>query len=667
MSETTIRTIYDSDGNIIPKYAEILEKNIGLNADQMDRIKNHKTTTTFAGYENGKEQLPRVLGQTISNVYSLLMNRINNVLSSVTDTTNINWINILDRPSKISDFKDDLSEKGYVKKEYVDKEIDKLKADIVLSGGTVNGFSGVTIYANNGLTVNGSGYAKGLFFNIGVDSPYRIPTRDELKNIGSGGRDTYLTYDYNTESLVSEYNFINKGTFEIKKALTLLDALKFSDVIETVEEITDSDGNVTTALTKDVKTNTLSLSGRTGILYYDGIFKTSGLQICDKITFLATSGTTTQALDNGNVTTGPTEDIKTNILSLSGGTDILYYDGIFKTSGLQICDKVVFLTTSGTTDQMLALSGDDKTLVYNGTIDAKLEWNNILNKPEWAVDDITWDIIKNKPLWIGDVKPKYTYDEVGAVSSAITINGSALTKNLTIETGSSSAITNETYTLSVTGGTIGGNLQLKTGIDYGTKIIFGDGEYVYLHEDVDDHLKIHARKGIELGYVEKMFMRSGSTSNNFFTYDYTNGALKYDGNLYVTGGLSALGIKSDINGNAVVSGLTATAITTSRLNVINNGRISFSNSGYIEWSSASGGTVSISGKDFAPPLVIDGQGVTIEYLTINGTDIIAKNSNKDYVNLYKCIKAIKDAITGNTMYSNAVTNMRDDENLKKLI
>lgn len=551
MSKTTIRTIYDSNGNIKPEYAEILEKNIGLNADQMDRIKNRKMTTTFAGYENGKEQLPRVLGQTISNVYSLLMNRINNVLSSVTDTTNINWNNILDRPSKMSDFKDDLSEKGYVKKDYVDKEIDKLKANIVLSGGMVNGFSGVTIYATNGLTVNGSGIAKGLFFNIGVSPSYKIPTKDELKNLGSGG------YDHNT----------------------------------------DSGGNVPRALTKDVKTNTLSLSGRTDIL----------------------------------------------------------------------CDKVVFLTTSGTTNQTLALSGDDKTLVYNGTIDAKLEWKNILKKPKWAVGDITWDIIKNKPSWIGDTKPTYTYDEVGAVSSAITINGSALTKNLTIETGSSSAITNETYTLSVTGGTIGGNLQLKTDIDYDTKIIFGNGEHVYLHEDADDHLKIHARKGIELSYIEKMFMCSGSTSNNFFTYDYTNGALKYDGNLYVTGGLSALGIKSDVNGNAVVSGLTATAITTSRLNIINNGRISFSNSGYLEWSSASGGTISISGQDFTPPIVIDGQGVTIENLIINGTDIVAKNSNKDYVNLYKCIKAIKDAITGNTMYSNAITNMMDDENLKKLI
>lgn len=551
MSKTTIKTIYDSNGNIKPEYAEILEKNIGLNADQMDRIKNRKMTTAFAGYENGKEQLPRVLGQTISNVYSLLMNRINNVLGSVTDTTNINWINILDRPSKMSDFKDDLSEKGYVKKDYVDKEIDKLKANLVLSDGMINGFSGVTIYATNGLTVNGSGTAKGLFFNIGVSSSYKIPTKDELNNLGSGG------YDHNT----------------------------------------DSGGNVPRALTKDVKTNTLSLSGRTDIL----------------------------------------------------------------------CDKVVFLTTSGTTDQTLALSGDDKTLVYNGTIDAKLEWKNILKKPKWAVGDITWDIIKNKPSWIGDTKPTYTYDEVGAVSSAVTINGSALTKNLTIETGSSSAITNETYTLSVTGGTIGGNLRLKTDIDHDTKIIFGDGEYVYLHEDVDDHLKIHARKGIELSYIEKMFMCSGSTSNNFFTYDYTNGALKYDGNLYVTGGLSALGIKSDVNGNAVVSGLTATAITTSRLNIINNGRISFSNSGYLEWSSASGGTISISGQDFTPPLVIDGQGVTIENLIINGTDIVAKNSNKDYVNLYKCIKAIKDALTGNTVYSDAITNMMDDENLKKLI
>lgn len=50
--------------------------------------------------------------------------------------------------------------------------------------------------------------------------------------------------------------------------------------------------------------------------------------------------------------------------------------------------------------------------------------------------------------------------------------------------------------LTTSGGTITGNLRLKGNTSYGNKLNFGDGEYVYLHEDTDDHLLICARKGI---------------------------------------------------------------------------------------------------------------------------------------------------------------------------
>lgn len=40
------------------------------------------------------------------------------------------------------------------------------------------------------------------------------------------------------------------------------------------------------------------------------------------------------------------------------------------------------------------------------------------------------------------------------------------------------------------------NLRLKPkGANYGSKLLFGDSEYVYLHEDSDDHLLIHANRG----------------------------------------------------------------------------------------------------------------------------------------------------------------------------
>ena len=44
-----------------------------------------------------------------------------------------------------------------------------------------------------------------------------------------------------------------------------------------------------------------------------------------------------------------------------------------------------------------------------------------------------------------------------------------------------------------------GNLKLRKGTsNYGSKLNFGDGDYVYLHEDRDDHLSIKSNKGIDL-------------------------------------------------------------------------------------------------------------------------------------------------------------------------
>ena len=45
--------------------------------------------------------------------------------------------------------------------------------------------------------------------------------------------------------------------------------------------------------------------------------------------------------------------------------------------------------------------------------------------------------------------------------------------------------------------TIKGNLRLQNG-NYNQKINFGDGDYAYVHEDSDDHLKIYGSKGIKI-------------------------------------------------------------------------------------------------------------------------------------------------------------------------
>ena len=42
------------------------------------------------------------------------------------------------------------------------------------------------------------------------------------------------------------------------------------------------------------------------------------------------------------------------------------------------------------------------------------------------------------------------------------------------------------------------NLLLKNSNNYGTKLNFGDGDYVYLYEDTDDYLTIYAKNGVKL-------------------------------------------------------------------------------------------------------------------------------------------------------------------------
>ena len=53
--------------------------------------------------------------------------------------------------------------------------------------------------------------------------------------------------------------------------------------------------------------------------------------------------------------------------------------------------------------------------------------------------------------------------------------------------------------LPLTGGTLTGDLRLKpANANYGLRIRFGDGDYVYILEDTDDHLVIYADRGIDL-------------------------------------------------------------------------------------------------------------------------------------------------------------------------
>lgn len=96
-----------------------------------------------------------------------------------------------------------------------------------------------------------------------------------------------------------------------------------------------------------------------------------------------------------------------------------------------------------------------------------------------------------------------------------------------------------------------GDLWLHTGsANYGSKLWFGDkgsGDgYVYLYEDTDDHLHIHADKGIKLSTgssygialennVTLNSARSFTLGSGVLTWDADANAWKLSGNLYATG------------------------------------------------------------------------------------------------------------------------------------
>ena len=63
------------------------------------------------------------------------------------------------------------------------------------------------------------------------------------------------------------------------------------------------------------------------------------------------------------------------------------------------------------------------------------------------------------------------------------------------------------------------NLRLKpSGANYGSKLNFGDGDYVYLYEDTDDHLSIYARAGIsfsnKVSFSNDITTTGGITTRN---------------------------------------------------------------------------------------------------------------------------------------------------------
>ena len=196
----------------------------------------------------------------------------------------------------------------------------------------------------------------------------------------------------------------------------------------------------------------------------------------------------------------------------------------------------------------------------------------------------------------------YTHPTNGANTTISAANGKVLS-SITVDTmGHVTAVGSKTLAkadipaldyLPLTGGELTGDLWLHTGsANYGSKLWFGDkgsGDgYVYLYEDTDDHLHIHADKGIKLSTgssygialennVTLNSARSFTLGSGVLTWDSTNSAWKLTGNFYATGFLTAGGVNTQ---NGVLNVENNVVIDSSKTVTFGSGAVLSYSSGW---------------------------------------------------------------------------------------
>lgn len=115
--------------------------------------------------------------------------------------------------------------------------------------------------------------------------------------------------------------------------------------------------------------------------------------------------------------------------------------------------------------------------------------------------------------------------------------------------------------LPISGGTLTGDLRIKGSTNYGRKLNFGDGDYVFLYEDSDDHLQIKGNKGIQILTGSNYYIQVdnevviGETSRQSAYKLYVKGAGYYNG---------ALTVNSNISSTALITVGSGTSTETAR-------------------------------------------------------------------------------------------------------
>lgn len=177
----------------------------------------------------------------------------------------------------------------------------------------------------------------------------------------------------------------------------------------------------------------------------------------------------------------------------------------------------------------------------------------------------------------------YTHPTNGANTTISAANGKVLSAITVDSLGHVTSVSSKTLAvvdmpdlssvyLPLTGGTLTGNLRMKpSGANYGSKLNFGDGDYVFLYEDTDDHLQIKGADGIELIVGSDEGIKFG---DGVLKWDSTYNAWHLEGNFYADGFITAGGINGQSSILVTISGeQTITGAKTFSADATFSGRI----------------------------------------------------------------------------------------------
>lgn len=234
-------------------------------------------------------------------------------------------------------------------------------------------------------------------------------------------------------------------------------------------------------------------------------------------------------------------------------------------------------TGNAFTSFSISEDGKELTLVKGETFAKQTDLNALSTKLTDFLEGSDTDNIINKwkelEAFLSGMSESSDLADIlsGKAEKATTLSGYGITNAYT-----KTEVTNllEDY-LPLSGGTVTGNLRLRTGSEYTSPYLyFGDSDEVYLKEVTDQYLTIHADKGIVLDSPL-------TTIDGIEIKKSADGVLYIDANLVVSGGITMYGTdgttSSSIWDGAPIASTSVKGIASfdSEFFAVSNGKVTF--------------------------------------------------------------------------------------------